>query len=94
MKVIFIYKDKNDLELFKLVPLDITVYTEIINSEKDKSEAYSIKNKYGARKDPFILIEDNEGRFVNCFWTENGNAVQQLIKWINYEDKDSFIKTK
>ena len=51
MKVIFIYKDKNDLELFKLVPLDITVYTEIINSEKDKSEAYSINKSYKRKKE-------------------------------------------
>lgn len=53
-----------------------------IGSKLDRSKAFKFKQEWGARKDPFCLIEE-DGKAVKAFYSETGeDAVVQLINFI------------
>lgn len=78
------YTDKQDKEYFDKVNTQIPVYIHYYNmsSAKDIKEGRRIKNYGAAKKDPFILVKE-EDKVIQCFYSENGNAVNQLISWLN-----------
>ena len=81
MKAKVVYEDKRDKELLELVEIPTPFFIEYVdtNTKSGKKEGYRIKSEFGARKNPFIVIYDNEDEFVQCFWSENSNAVQSFI---------------
>jgi len=81
MKVKVVYNNINDKELIKLVQLSTPFFVEFIDSatKNGKKEAYKIKSPFSARKEPFIVIYDEQDRFVTCLYSEERNAVQQFI---------------
>ena len=91
MKVKVIYEDKKDRELFELVEFTTPFFLEYIdcNTSKGLKESYRIKNTYGARKNPFVLITDDEDNFVGCFWSEDQNAVQSFINVYASKNKET-----
>lgn len=78
------YKDGQDREYLEKVNTQIPVYLHFYNmtSAKDIKEGRRVKNYGAARLDPFILVKE-EDKVIQCFYSENGNAVNQLIKWLN-----------
>lgn len=53
-----------------------------IGSKKDKSKAFKFKQEWGARQNPFCVIE-KDGKAIKAFYTETGdNAINQLIKYL------------
>jgi hypothetical protein len=56
-----------------------------IDSKKDRSKAFKFKQEWGARKNPFCLLE-KDGKAIKAFYTETGDdAIEQLIKYLrNY----------
>lgn len=78
------YKDKQDKEYFENVNIQTPAYLHFYNmsSNKDIKEGRRIKNYGAARKDPFILVKE-EDNVIKCFYSENENAINQLIKWLN-----------
>ena len=81
MKAKVVYENKKDKELLELVEIPTPFFIEYvdINTKNGKKEGYRIKSEFEARKNPFIVIYDDEDKFVQCFWSENRNAVQSFI---------------
>lgn len=84
MKVKIVYDNLKDKELVELVQFPTPYFIEYINAttKQGLKESYQIKNPFGARKNPFVVIYDDEDEFVKCFWSESGNAVQQFINYL------------
>lgn len=81
MKVKVVYDNKKDKELIELAKFSTPFFVEYVdaNTKNGKKEAYQIKSEFGARLNPFVVLYDDEDNFTACFWSENGNAVQQFI---------------
>ena len=63
-------------------PKDPFVHILDIGSLKERSKAFKLKQEWGARKDPFCLIEE-DGKAVKAFYSETGDdAIIQLINFM------------
>ena len=85
MKVIVIYENNKDKELIELIDFSTPYFVDYIDvkTRKGLKESYKIKNQFGARKNPFVVLYNDEDKFVKCFWSEEGNAVQQFINYLS-----------
>ena len=83
MKVKVVFENKKDKELVELVKFSTPFFVEYIDTttRKGKKESFKIKNQYSAKLNPFVVILDDKDNFIRCFWSENGNAVQQFINY-------------
>ena len=87
--MIDIYVVHNDPDVIKdiwEVSCEIEPFIHImdIGSKLDKSKAFKFKQEWGARKDPFCLIEE-DGKAIKAFYSETGeDAVSQLIKYLKH----------
>lgn len=81
MKVKVVYDNIKDRELMELIEFPTPYFIEYVdtNTRTGLNESYKIKGQFGARNNPFVVLYDDEDKFVKCFWSENGNAVQQFI---------------
>lgn len=88
MKVEVVYEDKKDKELIELVKFSTPFFVEFIDiqTKNGKKEGYQIKSEFGARLNPFVVLYDDEDKFVKCFWSEKGNACQQFVNYYNHND--------
>jgi len=88
MKVKIVYDNTKDRELIELVEFSTPFFIEYIDARtrNGKKEAHQIKSEFGAKMNPFVVIYDDEDKFVQCFWSESGNAAQQLVKAIKTYD--------
>ena len=83
--VTIVYDNPQTIELFNIVPNKKDIYVEYldIKSNKDKSKAFKLKSHWGARKNPFVVIE-KDNKIEKVFYSEGSDdAVNQLIKWVN-----------
>ena len=80
-----IYSIDKDKKLLELVPSNFPIFINFINitSGKDRKQAFRIKSKWGAKKNPFIEVLDEDGKVNRCFYSENNSAITQLIEWLN-----------
>jgi hypothetical protein len=63
----------------------LTIYDE--RYLDDKKKAYSVKNEYGARETPFVLIF-KDGKYLNAIWKESTeDPIKELISFLNQENK-------
>ena len=85
MNVKIVFNDKKDKEFLDNINLETPFFIEYIdiNSKKGKKEGWKLMNYYGTNKFPFVEI-DNE----IPFYSEKGNAVFQLINYLNNDCKN------
>lgn len=91
-KIKFVYTDKQDLErLCELViNKDYEVFAYNENVAKDKRSAYRIKNTYGARMTPFLVLESDEKK-PRVFFTEgNGEVLRNFENYLHGYKKENF----
>lgn len=90
MKVVLVYDNIKDKELLELAEFPTPYFIEYVDTftHDGLKESYRIKGQFGARLNPFIVIYNNEDKFVQCFWSENGNAVQQFLNYLNNASKN------
>ena len=86
---IYIVHDTSNIEdIIWAIPTEIEPFIHFldINSKKDRSKAFKFKQTWGARKNPFCLME-KDGKPMKAFYTETGDdAIKQLINFLtNYE---------
>ena len=79
MKVKIVFDDIKDKELIELVSFSTPFFIEYINANFNKKEAFKIKSEFGARKNPFVVVYDDEDNFISCFWSEDQNACQSFV---------------
>ena len=87
MNVKVVYKDLKDKEFLDKINLKTPIFIEFIdiNTKKGKSEGWKLMNYYGTTSFPFIELEIDESNRIP-FYGERGNAVGQLINYINNEN--------
>lgn len=56
-----------------------------IMTKKGKKEGWAVKSHWGAKLDPFILIEDN-GKATKAFYSEAGDAISEFLNYIENEN--------
>lgn len=100
MKTIKIAYNNNE-DLNKLISIignrkyEVIAYNE--NKYKDKKKAFSLKNKFGAKMLPFIIIE-GPNDFLKVFYQESGNSLENFrnylygVKSINLDPFKEFIQ--
>ena len=82
MKVTITYSDES---ILSRIPKSENITLLDVETLKGKKEAFKLKSHWGARLDPFILLEDN-GKAIKAFYSEAGNAVEDFLKYIQNED--------
>ena len=89
MNVRVVYKDLKDKEFLDKINLETPIFIEYIdvNTKKGKSEGWKIMNYYGTRTFPFIEVETDEDKLLP-FYSERGNAIGQLINYLNNDCKN------
>lgn len=80
--IIVVYNDPKQIESIK--DIDGCQFIDIV-TKKGKKDGWAVKSHWGAKLDPFILIEDN-GKAIKAFYSEAGNAVEDFLKYIQNED--------
>ena len=85
MKVKIVYNNQKDKELIELVEFSTPFFIEFIDDRTvdGNKEAKSIKGHFAARKNPFVVVYDDEDKFIKCYYSEVSNACQQFIQ--NYQ---------
>lgn len=82
MEVKIIYEDEKDREFLNLIDSEVPIFIDFIGSTS--KEAYRIKSHWAARKNPFVVItNDNEVEKVFYSDAKGSNAIQQLITYLN-----------
>lgn len=89
MEAIVIYDNKKDRELLELVDSKFPIFVQYIdfNTKNGRKEAYQIKSNWGARLNPFVVIQEEE-KIIKVFYSEESNAIQQLINYLNNDCKN------
>ena len=84
MNVKVVYDNNKDRELLNLVDSKFPFFIEYIdyNTTNGRKDAYKIKSHWGAKKNPFVIVEDEE-KIIKVFYSEEKNAIQQLINYLN-----------
>lgn len=90
MKVKIVFDNIKDKELIELVRFSTPFFVEYVDARTrdGKKEAYKIKSEFGAKKNPFVVVYDDEDKFISCFWSEDQNACQSFINLYKNESKD------
>ena len=92
MEAIVIYDNKKDRELLDLIYIEFPIFMHYIdfNSKDGRKEAYKIKSHWGAIKNPFAILVDNDGNPIKVFYSDakGDSAIYQLINYLNNECKN------
>lgn len=88
MEATIIYEEKEDREFLNLIDSKLPIFINYIdyNTTKGRKEAHKIKSHWGAIKNPFILLSE-EDKIIKVFYSEKDNAVQQFVKYLNDSSK-------
>lgn len=83
-----VYDDKRDRELLELVDSKFPIFIHYINfnTTDGRKEAFRVKSHWAAKTNPFVVVEERE-EIIKVFYSESGNAIQQLINWLNDSSK-------
>jgi len=89
MNVRVVYKDLKDKEFLDKINLETPIFIEYvdINTRKGKKEGWKLMNYYGTTTFPFIELEIDESNKIP-FYSERGNAIGQLINYLNNDCKN------
>ena len=86
MNVKVVYKDLEDKEFLDKINLETPIFVEYIdmNTVKGRKEGWKLMNYYGTSTFPFVELElDKLENRLLPFYSERGNAVRQLIDYLN-----------
>ncbi len=88
LDIYIVHNSPNSEDIIWSTPMDVEPFFHFLDadSKKDKSKAFKLKQEWGARKNPFCLVE-KDSKVIKAFYTESGeDAIKQLIKYLkNYE---------
>ena len=87
MEAIIVYENLQDRRLVEKINTKSPFFIDYIDILKDKNRAYKIKSHWGAVKNPFVEVRDQDAT-IKVFYSEESNAVQQFLNWVNNECKN------
>ena len=79
--ITIVYNDPKQIEPIK--DIDGCQFIDIL-TKKGKKDGWAVKSHWGAKLDPFILIEDN-GKVTKAFYSEAGDAISEFLNYIENE---------
>ena len=88
MQATVVYENKKDRELLNLIYSEVPLFIDYIdfNTKNGRKEAYAVKSKWSAKLNPFVVLQEGE-KIIKVFYSEKGNAIQQLINYLKNESK-------
>ena len=87
MDIYIVYDDPTHKELIEMVEFKKQPFLHFLdmNTLEGRKKGFKLKGQYGAKKNPFVVVEEND-QLQKVFWSEGkDDAINQLIKWINDE---------
>ena len=81
MKVTITYSDES---ILSRIPKSENITLLDVETLKGKKEAFKLKSHWGARLDPFIIIEDN-GKAIKAFFFFFVDAISEFLNYIENE---------
>jgi len=88
MHAIVVYDDNKDKELLDKIDLGVPFFIDYVNTRtlKGRKEGYRIKGPWSAKFNPFIELYDENDKIIKVFYSEVGNACNQLIAYLKNEN--------
>ena len=87
-KCVNFLKEITNLCLEEFPDIKILQYDE--NHYKDKKKAYKIKGGYSARMTPFVLLTEDDKKYIKVFYSEdNSCTIDNIIKFIKSINNES-----
>ena len=85
MNAVVVYDNIKDKELLDKINLGVPFFIDYVNMNtvKGKKEGFRIKGPWSAKLNPFIELYDDENKIIKVFYSETGNACNQLISYLN-----------
>ena len=85
MHAVVVYDNIKDKELLDKIDLGVPFFIDYIDARtlKGRKESYRIKGPWSAKFNPFIELYDEEDKIIKVFYSEMGNACNQLIAYLN-----------
>ena len=88
MHAVVVYDNIKDKELLDNIDLGVPFFIDYVNTRtlKGRKEGYRIKGPWSAKFNPFIELYDENDKIIKVFYSEVGNACNQLINYLNAEN--------
>ena len=89
MKIKLVYNNPKDKEFLDNMNLETLFFVEYIdiNTKNGKKEGWKLMNYYGTTTFPFVELDKSDNELLP-FYSERGNAVGQLINYLNNDCKN------
>lgn len=85
MEATIVYSDNKDKDFIELIDSKNSIFINYIDATtfKGKKESIKIKSHWGAIKNPFVIIKD-EDKVLKVFYSDSkgSNAIQQFIDYL------------
>ena len=88
MTATVVYDNRKDRELLELIDSKFPIFIQYIdfNTKDGRKEAFQVKSHWAAKLNPFVVLQEGE-EIIKVFYSEKGNAIQQLINYLKNENK-------
>jgi len=85
MYAVVVYDNIKDKELLDKIDLGVPFFIDYVDTRtlKGRKEGYRIKGPWSAKFNPFIELYDENDKIIKVFYSEVGNACNQLIAYLN-----------
>ena len=85
MHAVVVYDDIKDKELLDKNRSRSSFFIDYVDTGtlKGRKEGYRIKGPWSAKFNPFIELYDENDKIIKVFYSEVGNACNQLIAYLN-----------
>lgn len=82
--IYIVYDDPSHKELVDMIDFKKQTFIHWfdMNTLEGRKKGFKLKGQYGAKKNPFVVVEEND-QLQKVFWSEGkDDAINQLIKWV------------
>lgn len=83
VKVFIVFNDEKQIEKVRELDNGSLTFCYIdICTKKGKKEGWNLKNHWGAKLDPFVIVY-KEDKPVKAFYTETGDFIEELTEYLS-----------
>lgn len=84
INITIVFDNKKDKELLNFQNLTVPFFVDYIdmNNSKGRKEGFKLLNYWSAKKLPLVILEKDNSK-PKIFYSELGNSISQLIKYLN-----------
>jgi hypothetical protein len=81
--IYIVYDDPSHRQLVDMISFrrETFIHWFDMNTSEGRKKGFKLKGQFGAKKNPFVLVEKND-ELIKVFWSEGkDDAINQFIKW-------------